>query len=119
MTKIPEVTTELIGLEVDVAWNATYNLAGGGQTTNVYWCPGTIEHISNDETERDGKKLGDGWLFVAYKDGDSGWIVANERWRWDTSKAGSIRRQQEEDDERGSDSEEETVDAGASDEDDD
>ena len=119
VTKMPEITTELIGLEVDVAWNVTYNLAGGGQTTNVYWCPGTIEHISNDETERDGKNLGDGWLFVAYKDGDSGWIVANERWRWDTSKAGSIRRQQEEDDERDSDSEEETVDAGASDEDDD
>ena len=63
-------------------------------------------------------------FFVAYEDGDSGWILAAERWRWDTFKAGSLRSIREDadaaDDSDEDDSENEfenAVDAGESDDD--
>ena len=64
---------------------------------------------------------------IAYADGDSGWILATERWRWDTFKAGSLRCIRREDADAADDSDEDdsenefenAVDAGESNDDED
>ena len=125
-TKMPDIDDKLVGKKVDVAFHMTYNLRGGGTASGVFWCPGVIEKCSDAETTLDGTLIGTGWLFVAYKDGDSGWILAAERWRWGTFKAGSLRFIREDadaaDDSDEDDSENEfenAVDAGESDNDED
>ena len=124
---MPDIDDKLVGKKVDVAFHMTYNLRGGGTASGVFWCPGVIEKCSDAETTLDGTLIGTGWLFVAYADGDSGWILAAERWRWDTFKAGSLRFIRREDADAADDSDEDdsenefenAVDAGESDNDED
>ena len=90
-TKMPEINDELVGKRIEAAWNLTYNLAGGRQATDVFWCPGVIEAVSDENTRVDNKKIGTGWIFISYDDGEKGWSLASDRWRWDSAKAGCFR----------------------------
>ena len=42
--------------------------------------------------------VGMGWIFIVYDDGDKGWSLASDRWRWDSSKAGCFRFEGTDDD---------------------
>ena len=52
---MPEINDDLKGRRVDVAWNMTYKLKGGGEVTKFFWCPGTIAEVSAD-------KRHEGWM---------------------------------------------------------
>ena len=41
--------------------------------TENFWCPGTIESLSDESTVLGRKKLGCGWVFVNYRDGEADW----------------------------------------------
>ena len=97
-TKMPELNNELVGKRIEAAWDLTYNLAGGRQATGLFWCPGVIEALSDETTRVDNKKVGMGWIFIVYDDGDKGWSLASDRWRWDSSKAGCFRFEGTDDD---------------------
>ena len=89
---MPEINDKLKGRRIDVAWNLTYKLKGGGEVTKVFWCPGTIAAVSTVETTgEDGKTLGTGWIFVKYDDKSSGWLLATRPTFWNATKAGAWR----------------------------
>ena len=41
--------------------------------TENFWCPGTIESVSDESTVLGRKKLECGWMFVNYRDEEAGW----------------------------------------------
>ena len=96
-TKMPEINAELIGKRIEAAWDLTYNLANGSSATGLFWCPGIVEAVSDDTTRVDGKKIGNGWMFIAYDDGETCWSLASDRWRWDSCKSGSLRFEADDD----------------------
>ena len=95
---MPEINDQLINRKIEAAWNLTYNLANGGSATGLFWCPGVVEAVSDASTQVDGKGIGTGWIFIAYDDGEKCWSLASERWRWDSTKAGSLRFARDNDD---------------------
>ena len=38
-----------------------------------FWCPGTIERLSDESTVLGREKLGCGWVFVNYRGGEADW----------------------------------------------
>ena len=69
----------------------TYRTRGGGEVVRTCWCPGTITRMS-DAGSRDGRrKLGLGWAFVEYDDGESSWLLASRPTFFNANKAGARR----------------------------
>ena len=116
-SKMPVINGELVGKRIEAAWNLTYRLAGGGSASGVFWCKGIIEAVSDESTLVDGKNVGLGWIFIAYDDKATIWSLASERWRWDTSKAGSLRFESAVDDEEEENDDDEFQDAVDADDD--
>ena len=119
-------------------WEMEYNRRDGGVYKTNQWCAGTIRGISDantvDMTAAKRKKLGMGWLWIEYKDGTGGWLLATRPTFYKANKPGGwhlVKRDgemddsddevagDEEDDEECSVDEEELVDADDDDDDDD
>ena len=54
-------------------FSITYKERGKKEVTENFWCPGTIESVSDESTVLGRKKLGCGWVFVNYRDGEADW----------------------------------------------
>ena len=54
-------------------FSITYRERGKKEMTENFWCPGTIESVSDESTVLGRKKLGCGWVFVNYRDGEADW----------------------------------------------
>ena len=108
----PPIDASLLRRRVLVLWNITYTVRGGGNYTDLFSCPGIITDISGEDTEVEGHgKVGMGWIFVEYDDGEKGWIIASRSGFFGTSRAGawvlvpegSEEEEQEEEEEEGPD----------------
>ena len=134
---LPEISS-LLDREIEVMWEMEYNRRDGGVYKTNQWCAGTIRGISDantvDMTAAKRKKLGMGWLWIEYKDGTGGWLLATRPTFYKANKPGGwhlVKRDgemddsddevagDEEDDEECSVDEEELVDADDDDDDDD
>ena len=92
-------------VQVEVAWEMTYEKRGGGEYTCTCWCPGVVKKASTVNTFEGRKKLGLGWLFIEYEmDGSSSWLLANRPKLFNANKAGAWRFKGEKDDDEGDES---------------
>ena len=87
---------------MEVAWNMTYAVRGGGKYTDLFWCPGKITDVSDETTRIAGHGVvGMGWIWVEYDDGSKGWIIASRRGFFGASRAGAWMFEPDDDDDDG------------------
>ena len=95
----PPINAALIEQRVLVAWNMTYAVRGGGKYTDLFWCPGKITDVSDENTRIAGHGVvGMGWIWVEYDDGSKGWIIASRRGFFGASRAGAWMFEPDDDD---------------------
>ena len=64
---------KLLNKNIEVCFSITYQERGKKAMTENFWCPGTIGIVSDESTVLGRKKLGCGWMFVNYRDGEADW----------------------------------------------
>jgi len=69
----PPIDDDLSNKNIEVCFSITYKERGKKEITENFWCPGTIESVSDESTVLGRKKLGCGWVFVNYRDGEADW----------------------------------------------
>ena len=69
----PPIDDDLSNKNIEVCFSITYKERGKKEVTENFWCPGTIESVSDESTVLGRKKLGCGWVFVNYRDGEADW----------------------------------------------
>ena len=69
----PPIDDDLSNKNMEVCFSITYKERGKKEMTENFWCPGTIESVSDESTVLGRKKLGCGWVFVNYRDGEADW----------------------------------------------
>ena len=71
----PPIDDGLLNKNIQVCFSITYKEERGkkAMTEKNFLCPGTIESVSDESTVLGRKKLGCGWVFVNYRDGEADW----------------------------------------------
>ena len=61
----PPIDDGLLDKNIEVCFSIiTYKERGKKATTENFWCPGSIESVSDESTVLGRKKLGCGWVFI-------------------------------------------------------
>jgi hypothetical protein len=66
---LPAIDGSLVGCRIKVVWQNTYGTGRKAQV-RIEECPGVVAQVADGETELNGKKLGPGWVYVKYDEGE-------------------------------------------------
>ena len=65
----PSIDSALVGRRISAVWENTY-IVKRKKIVRIESCPGVVLRISNKETIVNGKKIGLGWIYVKYDEGE-------------------------------------------------